>query len=143
MFDGETYNVTVTWNLFGRRCYVNCFDSLNNRVFTVALIESSPALPLGAVSWSPASLTAEVVTKSPHGFPVGSTIRLTVASVVPVGYNGCYDCWVTGPSTLEFDLSVNPGAATVFGSVSQLISMTSGYFASTLIWRSGQFEVSP
>ena len=42
IFDGDTYTCTVTWNLFGQRWYVNCYDLSGTWIFTVARI-GSPA----------------------------------------------------------------------------------------------------
>lgn len=39
-FDGATYNVTVTWNIFGLRYYLNCSDMSGNPIFTLPLIGS-------------------------------------------------------------------------------------------------------
>lgn len=142
-FDGSSYLCSVVWNLFGRRYYVNCFDNMNNRVFTVALIESPPAALLSTLSWDAASLTVTATTAVPHGLRAGSTVQLTVAGATPDGYNGEFDCWVTGASTFCYNMASDPGTVVVPGSASQLLSMTAGYFSSTLVWRNGQFEVSP
>ena len=39
-FDGDTYTCTVTWNLFGQRWYVNCYDLSGNWIFTLPRIGS-------------------------------------------------------------------------------------------------------
>lgn len=39
-FDGDTYNVIVTWSIYGERYYVTIFDTSNVRVLTIPLIGS-------------------------------------------------------------------------------------------------------
>lgn len=39
-FDSDTYNVIVTWSIYGERYYVNIFDTSNVRVVTIPLIGS-------------------------------------------------------------------------------------------------------
>jgi hypothetical protein len=141
--DGQVCTCTIKWNLFGQRYYVQCVDQDDDLVFNVALIESPPAMQLEALSWDAASLTAAATTTEPHGYALGSTINLTLSGASPSGYDGEYDMWATGDDDLMFSLSYNPGQATLFGSVSRLVSMSAGYFSSTLVYRSGQFEVSP
>lgn len=38
--DRNTYNVIVTWSIYGERYYVNIFDTNNNRILTIPLIGS-------------------------------------------------------------------------------------------------------
>lgn len=40
VFDGETYLVTCTWNVFGQRYYVNIFTDNQERVLTVGRVGS-------------------------------------------------------------------------------------------------------
>lgn len=39
-FDGDTYNVIVTWSIYGERYYVTIFNTSNVRVLTIPLIGS-------------------------------------------------------------------------------------------------------
>ena len=39
-FDGDIYTVIVTWNLFGRRYYVNCYTLSGTLIFSLPLIGS-------------------------------------------------------------------------------------------------------
>lgn len=39
-FDGATYTVAVTWNLFGRRYYVNVYTLEGDRIVTIAMVGS-------------------------------------------------------------------------------------------------------
>jgi hypothetical protein len=142
-FDGNTYTVTVTWNLFGQRYYVNCFDGSGNLVFTVALIQSPEAMPLLSLAWSATTLQVTAQTTLPHGLALGSIAQLTIENATPDGYNGAFDCFITGPSTFVYPVAENPEPVVAVGTVSYLISMCAGYFDSTLIFRNMQFEVSP
>ena len=141
--DGSVYTITVTWNLFGQRHFVNCYDGSSNLVFTVALVETPPSLALEGLTWSAAALQVTATTLATHGFPIGSVIELTLVGANPATYNGSYDVFITGPSTFQFAMTTDPGSVVSCGSASFVISMCRGYFNSTLIYRNGQFEVSP
>ena len=41
ILDGTVYACSVTWNLFGQRWYVNCYDTSGGWIFTVPLIGST------------------------------------------------------------------------------------------------------
>lgn len=43
LFDGATYTVVLTWNLFGQRYYVNVIDINGVRVFSRAMVGSPPS----------------------------------------------------------------------------------------------------
>ena len=115
-FDGAVYNCAVTWNLFGQRYYVNCFDQNGVRVFTVALVGSPAQKLISTLSWSSASLTATAETALPHGFKVGTVVRLTIAGASPAAYNGEYLAFITTPMEFEFPLANDPGPVIMAGS---------------------------
>jgi hypothetical protein len=151
--DGEVYNCTVTWSLFGKRPYLNVFASDGTWILTVALTGSPTGLPLQAVSWANGSTVATTV--APHGYRVGSVITLTISGVTPAAYNGQVEAQVTGPSTLSWPLAADPGMATVLGQVAYNINLAGALTdpntgailvsTSTLVFReqSQQFEVNP
>jgi hypothetical protein len=143
--DGLQYTIQVKWVLFGQRYYVFCYNSSGVQVFSRPLIESLPGIQIDAISYDELSGLAIVATDQPHGFKIGSTTNLTIAGASPDTYNGTYWMLATGANTLSFPLSVssNPGQTTVAGTLSFIISMTAAYFNSTMIYRNGQFEVSP
>jgi hypothetical protein len=142
-FDGNQYFCTVTWNLFGQRYYVNCYDTQNNLVFTIPLITNPKSLNIASLSWSPASLRATVTTVNPHGLKIGTVARLTLTGDNPSTYDGEFDCSVTSANSFFYALSADPGAVIGLGTASFIISMTRGYFNSTLVFRNGQLEVNP
>lgn len=39
--DNQQYTIIVTWNMFGQRYYLNCYDNNANRIFTLPLIGST------------------------------------------------------------------------------------------------------
>jgi len=144
------YNVTTTWNLFGKRWYVNVLALDGTPIVTRGLVGSDTGKQLSALSW--AGGTATATTAAPHGYKVGRPVMLTVSGATPSGYNGLVQCLPTGPSTLTFPLASDPGTATVFGSVSYDVNLVGGLgdeagnpFTSTLVYRAPakQFEVSP
>lgn len=141
--DGNPHTIQVFWLLFGQRYILNCYDLSGNRIFTRALIESEAGIGIDNLSWSVLSGLVTVTTEIPHGYPIGSMKKLTIAGCVPDTYNGAYQVFVNGPSSFTYPLPVDPGIASVFGEASFLMNMAAGYFDSTLIFRNGQFEVSP
>jgi len=136
--DNNVYVVTVTWNLFGQRYYVNCYDQSNDLIFSVALVETAPGLAIQSLAWNGETLQTILTTVAPHNF-----LKLTVENAVPAAYNGTYLMFVTGPSTLAYNQAAYPGALVTPGDLAYLVSMCAGYFNSTLVFRNNQFEVSP
>lgn len=149
VLDGTPYNVIVTWNMYRgpnnatQGFYVNINNLDGTPVVTRALVGSDAGKQLQSLSWSKGRVTATTV--DPHGLDVGQTTTLTVSGASPTAYNGLQKCLVTGTNTFSYALASNPGAATAFGQASFDISLTSGYFASTLVYRAAnrQFEVNP
>lgn len=142
--DGNTYNVTVTWNVYGQRWYVNVFTLNGDLVFSLPLIGSPSLINLQALSWANGEVTA--TTAVPHGYAIGKTVALTFAGSSPDAYNGPFDAMSVGPNSLSYPLAEDPGQATVLGTVGYNIDLAGGYFeTSTLVFReaSNQFEVSP
>lgn len=91
-----------------------------------------PAAANATLSWS--SNVVTVTTSSPHGMTTSDVISLTIAGATPSGYNGTYDCTITGASTFTYAKTSNPGSNTVAGtwvpaSVAELASMGDTFFA--------------
>ena len=87
-------------------------------------------------------MNVDVTTTNPHGFKIGSTTSLTITGSNP-DYDGTYLMLAVGPSDLQFPYTSDLGQGVTGGSLSYLISVTKGYFNSTLVYRNSQFEVSP
>ena len=142
--DGQTYNVIVTWNLFGQRYYINVYSLDGTLVLCVPLVGSPTGLALESLSWARGTVSA--TTSGPHGYKVGNIIRLTISNCAPNAYNGIFDVIITGPTTFTYALAANPGPATVLGRADYNIDLSAGFFTtSTLVYReaSTQFEVNP
>lgn len=142
--DGQLYTATVPWLLFGQRWYMSLTDQGGNLIFYKALISSQSLQLLSSISWD-ATGTATALADSPLQYPVGAMADLTVYNAQPAGYNGAYRCTIINQTTFTYPLSANPGMATVPGAFAKDVSMTAGYFDSTLVYRptTGNFEVSP
>jgi hypothetical protein len=141
--DGNVVTVTLNVNLFGQRYYALCRDQANHIIFNVPLIESPGSVPISTLTFNPNSLTATATLVNPHAYSLGETVNLTIAGATPTGWNGLFHMLATGPNTLTFSLSANPGVMIRPGSLSYLISICKGFFNSTLVFRNSQFEVSP
>jgi hypothetical protein len=90
------------------------------------------ALPLASLTYAGGTVTA--IAAAPHGFAIGDTVPLTIAGCVPSGYNGTFNCVVTGASSFAYVLPSNPGANTAPGTyteedVNELVSQATTFFA--------------
>lgn len=146
ILDGQSYNATVTWNIFGQRWYLNLFNGAGTRIFTRALIGSVTGINIQEIAWSAQGNIARLKTIDPHGLQIGATIALTVSGVDPAGYNGDQQALVVSEDELTYTIAANPGVATASGRIDFNINLAFGYFTtSTLIFRAANqtFEVSP
>jgi hypothetical protein len=141
ILDGSTYNCTITWNVSAQRYYLNCFNMDGQRVFTVPVVESVPSIPINSLSWDINTKTATAVTSYNHNFSIGQEVIMVIEGATPGAYNGTVMCLMTGPNSFRYYIPTDPGTATTFGYANYLISLTAGYFASTLIFRNSVFEV--
>jgi hypothetical protein len=141
--DGQVYNATVVWSLFGRRFYLNLTDLSGNLIVYEALTGSNTGVNISTLSWNQGQVT--LTTSVSHGYNIGSVVNLTVSGCAPSSYNGAFRCQITGLNTMTYFLATDPGIATGFGALTYDVSLVSGYFASTLVFRqpNAQFEVSP
>jgi hypothetical protein len=62
------------------------------------------------IAWAGGVVTATLAAGSPHGYPIGAIVKLSVQSVAPAGYNGIFACTITGVNTFTYPLTTNPGA---------------------------------
>lgn len=140
--DGAQYLATIRWNLFGQRRYLFLTQLDGTPVVTTPVIESPPSLTLASLSWANGAVTA--VTALPHNFQSGSTVALTVSGCVPATYNAQTQAFVPDHQTLTYPLIGDPGPATMLGVADWVVNIVAGYFTtSSLVFRNGQFEVTP
>jgi len=108
----------------------------NAKTLLTQLSDLTPILATGqalaSLAWSGGTVTG--TTSTAHGYPNGQTISLTIAGATPSGYNGTYNCTITGTTTFTYALVGNPGAETVPGTVvsanaAQLTAMATTFFA--------------
>lgn len=143
-FDGEQYTVTVTWNLFGQRYYVNCFDLSNNLIFSLPLLGSPDGLTVQSLAWDNGVVT--VTTEVPHGYRAGVNVNQTLDQTTPSAYSGNYDMLVINDTQLTYSLPADPGICTGPGILLDDLNIGAGYFqTSTFVYRASsmQFEVNP
>lgn len=140
-FDDDTYQVVVTWNIFGQRYYVECYDLSGNRIFSVPRVESPGGLALDTITWDVNTQRVTATTNLPHNIPVGSISDIVISDCSPSALNGPVSAYIKNPTTFQYSLAVDPGEITVVGSANFLISMTKGFFSTTMVYRNNQFEV--
>lgn len=102
------YTVTVTWNVFGERYYVNVYDLSGNLVIARPLTACGPQLT-ATFSWTAGTATA--TTTAPHLVPVGRVANAYI-SQTGTGFDGAVQVLAMGASTLTYALAANPGEAT-------------------------------
>lgn len=141
--DGAQYNVSLPWLLFGNRYYVVITAPDQTVVVNRSLIGSAAGAQIASLSWQRGRALA--TTLLPHGYKLARIVTLTISDVVPDAYNGMVQALITGPRSFSYALAADPGPATVFGAASYDVSLTAGYFASTMVYRAPtrQFEISP
>ncbi len=131
--DGVACLLVAMW--LNGRWFLTCYDSSSNRVFTEALIGSPDTLRVSSAEYDIYRSRVTLTTTNPHNYTIGSQIQLTVTGFVPTTYNGTYLMDVTGPYTLNFPITANPGSATTIGVVSWSVNLAYGYFdTSTLVF---------
>ncbi len=85
------------------------------------LADLLPLLPapaaIASITWSGnvATVTTSAVHNLPNGQVIGINISGSVASVTAGGYNGSFQCTITGTSTFTYPLAANPGTETIPG----------------------------
>jgi hypothetical protein len=150
VLDGQPYNATVPWVLFGQRFYLNLIALSGAQIWYGAIVGSPTGTEIAAISWANGIVSA--VTATPHGYKIASTVELTIVGCTPMAYNGLNTCLITGSSSFSYMLANDPGPATVFGVANFNVNLLGGVpnetgvpFSSTLVFRqqSNQFEVSP
>lgn len=144
--DGALYLATVLWNTYGQRWYLQLTDGAGNMVFFQPLVPSQVGVQVASASWDFNAQRVDVETQGPHGYPVGLTVDLTLSGMVPITYDGKFQCFVTSATGLQYSADTNPGILTATGTVSYDVDMAAGYFeTSTLVWRQANntFEVNP
>lgn len=153
--DGDTYLVTVTWNISALRYYINIYDQNGNWIITTPLVSTPPARPVKSAVFDPFlnNVTVEMVSPelwpvplSPAGLatPLGTFIDYTLAGFTPDTYNGTFRAMTVDEVTFTFPMSANPGYVTVNGTVNRYMNMIGTIFkTSTLIYRNNAFEVNP
>lgn len=91
------------------------------------------ALALSSITWTTNVATA--ATTAPHGFPMSSTIELTISGATPSTYNGTFLCTITGTSAFTYPLPSDPGGSTSVPGVytpedvAELVAMVTTFFA--------------
>ena len=144
VLDGNTYNATVTWNMFGQRWYINLYDLSGNLIVSRALASSGPRQSILSATWDLNIVT--VTSQLPHYLPIGSAAQLRIFSMTPSTYNGSYLCRITGSDTFEYDLAGDPGQVVSAGSYGQVTDLADGYFTSSVLLYyadSSNFETVP
>jgi hypothetical protein len=153
-FDGNDYNVEITWNISAQRYYVNVYASDGTWIVTVPLVQSPPSRAVNSLSYDSIRrvMTVELVAPPFWPVPIGSTgtfsppgtmVDYVLENFDPPVLNAKWRCLHINDTFFSFPLANNPGQINVLGSVGRYLNMVGGLFDSTLIYRNGAFEVNP
>lgn len=90
------------------------------------------AKTLSNLVWASSVVTATATV--PHGYTIGEVVSLTITGATPAGYNGTFLATITTTTAFTYPLAINPGTATIFGSVAveeaaELVAMATTWFA--------------
>jgi hypothetical protein len=102
--NGVQYNVTVPYNEFGQRYYINVSDLAGTPIIYRSLVSSGPRLQ-ASLSW--ASGVATATTTANLNVPVGVPVNTRIAQSNS-GFDGTYQALSTGAMTLTYPLMINP-----------------------------------
>jgi hypothetical protein len=141
--DGESYTITISWNVSAQRYYVKCTSFNNNLIFMVPLVDTLMGMEIQSLVWDENNKVVIAKLVKPHNFPIGEIVNINIIQALPTTYNGSGMALITEDNTFTYPMAQNPGAMYEAGVVQYLISMAKSYFKSTLIFRNRQFEVSP
>jgi hypothetical protein len=133
------YIVTVPYNEFGERYYINVTDLAGNLIIFRSLDSGGPTL-LGSLTW--ASGIAIVTTTTNHNIPIAWPVRIRV-SQSNSGFDGKYLALSTGLNSLTYPLMTNPNEAVpITGNVDFDLNLLGGLNIGSLWYHAstGQFE---
>jgi hypothetical protein len=154
-FDGDNYNVIVTWNVSAQRYYVNIYALDGTWIVTVPLVQTPPARPMQSVIYDNLRRVITAQMTDPSTWPVplskaglltapGTIVDYTLENFDPAVLNATWRSLQVDVTTFSFPLANDPGEINILGSVTRLINMVGGLFkTSTFIYRNGAFEVNP
>lgn len=142
-FDGVQYTVAVIWNVSARRYYIKCMSLNSVLKFLVPLVESNSPIEIIGYTWDRLNGRVIVTLVAPHGMPIGQVINVNIVGTVHTKYNGSGLGSVLSKTEIMYPMQNNPGQVTILGVLDMFISMTKGYFNSTLVYRNNRFEVTP
>jgi hypothetical protein len=143
ILDGLPYNVSIVWNVSGQRYYVKCVAQDGTLVFLVPLVESNDPLEIADLSWDKINKRVVATTAAPHGLIIGQSIMINIINTKPDAYDGSGFGAVLSKTQFYYPMLQDPGQVIRFGVLDRFISMTKGYFNSTLVYRHKRFEVTP
>ena len=140
--DGSIYTITILWNLFAQRYYVQVQSLDGTIILYTALVGSPIGIDVSALSWANGTVTVTTIT--PHQIPIGQIVNVSLVGAIPDAYNGLVEALVINMTQFTFALATNPGAATTFGTIQQNIDLVAGLLNDTLVYRGAnmQFEVT-
>jgi hypothetical protein len=142
-FDGNTYTVTIIWNISAKRYYVMCKTTDGNLVFFVPLVQTMVSYEITNLVYDEQNSRVVATIADPFQLKIGQVFNANIINTAPIGYSGFGLASVLSDNEFIYNIPQNPGLPTVYGAVEILISITQAYFQSTMIFRNGRFEVNP
>jgi hypothetical protein len=154
-FDGDDFDVIITWNVSAQRYYVNIYGFDNQWIVTVPLVQTPPSRAIQSATYDNLRRVMLVQMVDPSQWPVplasaglltppGTIVDYTLENFDPVVLNAKWRTLQVTPTLFSFSLDADPGGINILGTVGRLMNMIDGIFqTSTLVYRNGSFEVNP
>jgi hypothetical protein len=127
---GNPYQVTVYWNIFGLRFYVQVADLSGNIIVYRALVGGGPSFQ-STFTWDEGTVTAALA--APHNVPVGQLASIYVSQTGQ--FDGTWHGLSTGPNSLTFDIETPPSMSNAISGVVNLqpINLVQGYISGAFL----------
>jgi hypothetical protein len=107
VINGVQYNAVVTWNMVGKRYYLQLSDTSGNLLLCRSIVSSGPVLA-ATLTWEDDGVNglATAATATVHNVPIGQLANIRV-SQSGTGFDGSWQALSTGADMLTYALS-NP-----------------------------------
>lgn len=122
-WDNTIYNVTVTWNVFGQRYYVNVTDTSGNLILCRGMSETGPGF-VSSFTWL--NGIATVTTATPHNVPLGAVANIYVSGTGDT-FDGSWQALATGAYTMTYAVDEPANVLPENGTLSFPLNLIEGY----------------
>ncbi len=109
--NGSAPNYVAIVNPGGTVSCGSFYERLPSQV--VSVFAPTPSAAISTITWL--ASVATYTTTAAHGLGTSGAMQITISGATPSGYNGTFNCTLTGTSTFTCPIASNPGTETVPG----------------------------